>query len=71
MDSKRLQNPAYFTKWGVLQRIHQMPHFNSHSGQEVSRKNASKGASNLCCEAIAFLYFPSDPCSPQKAKSFD
>ena len=24
MDTKRLQNPTYFTRWGVLQGIHQM-----------------------------------------------
>ena len=41
------------------------------SCQEVSRKNASKGTLNLCCKATAFLHFPTDSSSPQKAKSSD
>ena len=48
-----------------------MPHPNSHSSKIVFSKNVAKGAPNLRSEAIAFLHFPPESLSTQKAEPLD
>jgi hypothetical protein len=48
-----------------------MSHPNSHSGQIVSIKNATKGALNIRGEAIAFFHLPPESLSSQEAESLD